>query len=121
MKRVGLQAFFLGVCLVLAAGLAHSQPVTLDTPTYRIRIESSCAEGSVTCRKVKYIGTNKRTGRSVTIVGHTVPASCRDEQPCSFQAYEFVRGEYGYYVTKDGTLVVSKGNANLLREQGVWQ
>lgn len=95
--------------------------LALETPSYEVRIESLCGEGTVTCKNVRYTGTNKRTRQSVTLMGATVPAKCHDDGPCSLQAYEFNRGQYGYYVTKDAVLVVGRGHTIILREQGVWK
>jgi hypothetical protein len=115
-------SFALAAACTLPA-LAESVPaqiLALETTSYSIRIEVYCEEGLVTCKKVRYKGSNRRTNQSVSIWGRTVPATCRDTAPCSLQGYEFNREKFGYYVTKDGALIVSKGSRTVLREKGTW-
>jgi hypothetical protein len=115
---LGASALLLGG---VSAHAVNATPLILETPTYDIRIETLCEEGLVTCRKVRYVGTNKRTRQSVRLMGYTVPTSCRNDVPCRLQAYEFVNGVFGYYVTRDGALIVTRGDEILLREHGVWK
>ncbi|MFO0519912.1 MAG: hypothetical protein ACK515_05740 [bacterium] len=112
--------------LAMAAMLAWVLPVeaaqTLVTPNFEVRIEVLCAEGNVTCDKVRYTGTNRRNGRSITLTGRTLHSLCADGvSPCRFLGYEFRSGSITYTAFESGLLSVREGSKVLLEEQGAWR
>ncbi len=95
---------------------------TLKTPSYTIEIKPNCAEGHVTCDDVTYVGTNKATGKSITLRGKTIHSVCADGfAPCGFQGYEFKNGATTYSVLEDGYLLVREGDKVLVQEKGKWE
>ena len=95
---------------------------TLKTKNFQITIWSGCIEGSVTCDKVFYEGTNINTGDSLQLVGKSLHTLCADEiTPCRFLGYEFLNGNYRYILTEDGSLSVYQGETLIKEEQGTWQ
>ena len=95
---------------------------TLTTPSFIIQIEVNCAEGNVTCENVTYVGTSKKTGKSIRLHGRTKQSMCADGiTPCHFQGYEFWNGTTYYRVLEDGSLLVMQGKKVLLEEKGDWE
>ena len=95
---------------------------TLTTPSFVIRIKANCAEGNVTCNDVTYMGTSRKTGKSITLRGKTKHSMCADGiTPCRFQGYEFWNGKTYYRVLDDGSLSVLQQNRTLLEERGSWK
>ena len=95
---------------------------TLTTPSFVIRIKVNCAEGNVTCNDVTYVGTSRKTGKSITLRGKTKHSMCADGiTPCRFQGYEFWNGKTYYRVLDDGSLSVMQQNRKLLEERGSWK
>lgn len=110
--------------LLVAACLAtpFSLASELRTKTYVVQITENCQEGEVGCRDVTYLGTNKNTGKSITLKGQAVMHMCPDRiTPCSHEGYRFKNGNVEYRVTPDGMLVVSQGSKVIAKEQGAWQ
>lgn len=105
---------------VLFAGQASAS--TLTTPTFVVQIQINCAEGNVTCDDVTYVGTNRKSGKSITLRGKTKHSMCADGvTPCHFQGYEFKNGATYYRVLEDGNLLVMQGKKVLLEEKGEWK
>jgi uncharacterized protein (TIGR03066 family) len=93
----------------------------LVTSSFTIQINVYCEEGNVTCNNVEYIGVNKKTGKSIRLVGKTKHTVCADKvTPCRFMGYEFQNGKTYYRVLEDGNLLVVEGNKVLLEQQGEW-
>lgn len=94
---------------------------TLTTPSFIIQIKVNCAEGNITCDNVTYVGTSKKTRKSITLRGKTKHSMCADGvTPCQFQGYEFWNGTTYYQVMEDGRLLVMQGKKRLLDEKGKW-
>ena len=62
---------------------------TLETKSFSIAIEVRCEEGEVTCDDVKYVGTNKKTGESVELIGKTAHHMDKEGNPGRFLGYIF--------------------------------
>jgi len=106
----------------LLLGLSFAHADTLTTPSFTVEITVNCEEGSVTCDDVAYVGTSKKTGKSIKLHGRTKHTTCADGvTPCRFLGYEFRNGKIYYHVLEDGTLLVVQGKKTLLSEKGEWQ
>lgn len=123
-----LLAFALGVLagwlLAVTAARAADAPrvMQLDTPGYTVRLEIGCNEGEVTCDRVTYTGTSRKSGAAITLRGGTWHTPCADGvTPCRFQGWQFRRGSTVYRVTDSGWLSVTQGSKLLLEEQGTWR
>ena len=116
-----------GLPLVAVEVARHGPPAqslarTLATPSFIVRIEENCPEGSVACGDVRYRGTSKKTGKSIELGGKTRRGPCADGmRACGFQGYEFWNGKTFYRVLDDGRLTVMQDNKVLLEERGSWQ
>ena len=108
----------LSICLSWSkTGLAE----TLKTKNFIVHITRNCPEGEVLCNNVSYTGTRLKTGASIKLTGRTVYRMCGDGvTPCHFLGYEFLNGDYRYFVTEGGTLRVYKEKKLLLEENGSW-
>ena len=116
-KDMGIVALLLGITSVAMGGEA-----TFETANYRIVIEVGCPEGDVTCDDVRYVGTSKKTGRSIALRGKTVHSYASDGvTPTQFQGYRFVSGAVVYFVSEHGYLKVTKGDKILVHEEGKWE
>jgi len=95
---------------------------TLETDNYKVTITNHCEEGSVSCGKVSYQGTSKRSGSSISLQGRTLHQTCADGiSPCRFLGYHFKNGNINYYVYESGLLqVVREPQEILIEEQGSW-
>jgi hypothetical protein len=79
-------------------------------------------EYNVTCDNVRYIGTNRKNGKSITLIGRTVHTIGADGvTPSASLGYEFKSGGTTYFVGADGKLWVRRGARTLLEEKGVWE
>ena len=107
---------------LMAAASAHAQnQQILETPGYTVRIVQQCEEGNVTCDDVRYTGTSKKTGKSITLRGKTVHTMAADGvTPGAFQGYAFKTGRTHYTVYADGRLLVTQGKKTLVNQQGQW-
>jgi hypothetical protein len=115
MKRLLLLPALLFVAAQASAG-------TLTTPSFIIKVKVNCAEGNVSCDKVSYVGTSRKTGKSISLRGKTMHALCADGvTPCRFLGYEFRNGRTYYRVLEDGSLSVMQGKKLLLEEKGEWK
>lgn len=105
-----------------------NSPSVLRTPSYIVTITSLCPEGDVDCDRIRYRGVNKRTGKSIRLMGSDWIRYCPDDQgdgpgktPCQHLGYKFRNGKVTYYVSDDGELQVIRGrNKILLDEKGKW-
>ena len=114
MKRL---LFF--IATMLAAAQTHAG--TLITPSFTVKIDVQCEEGNVTCDKVGYLGTSRKTGKSLSLRGKTLHGMCADGvTPCRFLGYAFKNGDTSYLVLDEGTLLVKRGDEVLLKENGKW-
>ncbi|MBI3712155.1 MAG: hypothetical protein HY253_04215 [Burkholderiales bacterium] len=101
---------------------AQAEVLVLKTQSFIVKIDVRCAEGNVTCEYVLYTGTSRRTGKSISVKGHTMHSKCADGvTPCRFQGYTFDNGKINYTVYEDGGLVVMNGDKTLANEKGVWK
>ena len=106
--------------LVFAVEAASAD--TLDLALYRIEVVKHCDEHDVVCDNVSYVGTNKKTGKSITLRGRTLHSLCADGvTPCHFQGYEFKNGATRYLVMADGDFSILRGKKVVLNERGAWQ
>jgi hypothetical protein len=93
----------------------------LDTPSFRIEIEHACQEGCVSCDRLRYRATSKKTRRSIALTGSTIHTTGADgNTPSRFLGYRFVNGSTVYFVGDDGRLEVTQSGKRLLSEHGVW-
>jgi hypothetical protein len=107
---------------LIAQTTTQGRVQTLDTPSFTIRIEVRCPEGEVTCDDVSYRGENKRTKRSANLEGRTAHSMCADKvTPGRFLGYVFRRGNFTYFVSDAGELIVRDGEKVIVQESGVWQ
>ena len=93
---------------------------TLDTPTFKIKIDVRCEEGEVTCDDVKYVSTNKKTGESLELTGKTAHHMAPDGTPGRFLGYIFKNKGVTYFLSEDGLLRITKGDDVILEENGTW-
>ncbi|EAW34457.1 hypothetical protein [Lyngbya sp. PCC 8106] len=101
-------------------GLAQSR--VLITPNFRIEIEKLCPEGVVICDHIRYIGTDRKTGSSLELMGRTYHTTGADGvTPSRFVGYIFENGEYKYILSPEGHLRILQGETVLLEEKGKWQ
>jgi hypothetical protein len=115
-----MRATLLAFALISAA--VSSPGGTLTTPSYKITVEIHCPEGCVTCDNVRYVGTNRKSGKTVTLIGRTVYTIGADGvTPSHFLGYEFRNGSTIYFVAEDGELWVRRRSKTLLDERGVWK
>lgn len=95
---------------------------TLQTRNFIVKITRNCPEGEVVCNNVSYTGISLRTAESIKLTGRTVYRLCSDRvTPCQFLGYEFINGNYRYFVTESGIIRVYKNGKLLLEESGSWQ
>ena len=92
-----------------------------ESASFVVLIDQRCPEGYVTCDDVKYVGTSKKTGKSITLIGSTVHSLGADGvTPSQFQGYRFKNGATEYFVSIHGYLEVTKGDKILVHEEGKW-
>jgi hypothetical protein len=95
---------------------------TLTTKQFKIKIHRNCEEGSVTCDRVSYQGTDLKTRKSIRLSGKTVHRLCADKvTPCQFLGYEFRNNNYRYFVSEDGKLLIYQGKKLVLSQRGAWK
>ena len=70
--------------------------------------------------QVKYVGTNKKTGESVELIGKTAHHMDKEGNPGRFLGYIFKNKGVTYFLSEDGLLRVTKGDEVLLEEKGTW-
>jgi hypothetical protein len=94
----------------------------LTTPSFIVEIKVNCTKGNVTCDDVTYVGTSRKTGKSIQLRGKTKRSMCADHvTPCKFNGYEFWNGKTYYQVFDDGRLFVVQKDRTLLEEKGSWK
>ena len=94
---------------------------TLETENYIVKIESACEEGEVSCDKLTYIGTSKKSGKSIKLSGSTWHTKDKDGNPGRFLGYKFKNGNITYFVTESGELSVVRNRTEVLvEESGTW-
>ncbi|WP_050479831.1 hypothetical protein [Herbaspirillum rhizosphaerae] len=105
--------------LLLVLGQTYAS--TLTTPSFVIEIHENCEEGSVGCDNVSYLGTSKKSGKSIKLRGKTMHTLCADGvTPCRFLGYEFRNGATSYQVQENGGLLIMQGKKVLVEEVGTW-
>lgn len=110
------------VAALAAAFTFHAGAQTLETPNFHVQITPQCAEGVVGCDKVSYVGTSKKNGSKMTLMGRQKMQMCADGRtPCRSLGYEFRNGNTTYFAGEDGRLVVTQGRKTLVDEQGEWK
>lgn len=93
----------------------------LETPSFVVRIEVHCEDGGG-CEDARYLGTNKRTGRALSLSGAPAYRPCADGvTPCQWTGYKFLTGSYTYFVSLGGVLRIERRGKLLLQEDGVWR
>lgn len=103
----------------VAAAFASEE--RFETVSFVILIDQRCPEGYVTCDDVKYVGTSKKTGKSITLSGSTVHSIGADGvTPTHFQGYLFKNGATEYFVSVHGYLEVIRRGKLLVYEEGKW-
>lgn len=118
----GIPAQLVSVSGVRLLAPDASRSSVLETPSFVVRIKVRCPEGNVTCGDVVYTGRSKKSGKSVSVMGKTVHATCADgKTPCRFQGYTFDSGKINYTVLEEGELIVTKDGKTLVREKGNWK
>jgi hypothetical protein len=94
----------------------------LDTRSFQVEITSNCEEGVVVCDNVTYVGTERKTGKTIQLHGKTMHSICADGvTPCRFLGYEFRNGKYRYFVAEEGMLTVYQGRKLIVSEEGAWE
>ena len=93
---------------------------TLDTPSFKIRIDIRCEEGEVTCDDVRYVGKNKKTGETLELTGKTAHHIDAEGTPTRFLGYIFKNDDVTYFLSEEGELRVTRGEKVLLKEKGTW-
>jgi hypothetical protein len=108
--------------LTLAASAHAATQETLETSGFIVKIEQLCEEGNVTCDNVRYTGTSKKSGKTITLRGKTMHSTGPDGvTPGRFQGYTFRSGRVHYTVYADGRLEVTEGNKTLVSQRGEWK
>ncbi len=111
----------LTLLLLLSVVTSFAAEARFETASFVILIDQRGPEGSVTSDDVKYVGTSKKTGKSITLIGSTVHSYGPDGvTPTQFQGYRFKNGSIEYFVSVHGYLEVSKGEKVLVHEEGHW-
>jgi len=114
-------ALLCGVLLILAVATLRAGPTgTLDTPSFKIKIDVRCEEGEVTCDDVGYVGKNKKTGETLELTGKTAHHMDADGTPTRFLGYIFKNEGVTYFLSEEGELRVTRGEKVLLKEKGIW-
>lgn len=106
--------------LVALSRVQAGQTGTLDTASFKIKIDVRCEEGEVTCDDVKYVGKNKKTGESLELTGKTAHHMDAEGTPGKFLGYVFKNNGVTYFLSEEGMLRVTKGDEVLLEENGTW-
>ncbi len=113
-----ISSLFIALLLLPSAAYAEQ---TLTTPHFTVVLSENCEEGVVGCDDVTYQGTNRKTGKTITLQGTTNMVMCADGvTPCHIGNYTFNNGAVVYSVYPDGTLTVTEGSKELLNETGEW-
>jgi hypothetical protein len=115
----------LGILIWTVVTCLSANAQTLETTNFKVKITINCAEGEVGCDRVTYRGTDKNTGKSIRLSGKQIMRICADGvTPCQSLGYEFKNGkngEYTYFVSENGRLLVYRGKKLILNEAGKWQ
>ena len=111
----------LAFLLLFTLTASYAAEARFETASFAILIDQRCPEGSVSCDHVKYVGTSKKTGKSITLIGSTVHSYGPDGvTPTQFQGFRFKNGSVEYFVSEHGYLEVTNGEKLLLHEAGKW-
>jgi hypothetical protein len=92
-------------------------PGTIHTQSYAMNVHHPCAEGCVSCDKIRLVLLDKRTSDVLTAVGatwHTIGSD--GVTPSRFLGYRFTCGDRTYELLDDVFRVVDGGNAVLVEE-----
>jgi hypothetical protein len=115
-----MRTLLAAMALMLVAGYASAEILT--TASYKVTVDVRCPEGNVTCDDVRYVGINRKSGKSITLRGKTVHTMGADGiTPSRFLGYEFKSGKTTYFVSEDGELRVMRGSKLMIRETGTWE
>ena len=116
------RAAFFGALFLAASipALRAGTTGTLDTPSFKIKIDVRCEEGEVTCDDVKYVGKNKKTCDSLELTGKTAHHMDGDGTPGRFLGYIFKNKGVTYFLSEEGLLRITKGDDVILQENGTW-
>jgi hypothetical protein len=99
-----------------------SAVATLNTASYRMTVDQHCPEGYVTCEDVRCLEIDKKTGKSIVLLGSTVHATGADGvTPSHFLGYMFKSGQLTYFLGEGGGLQISRGTKVVFEEQGTWE
>ena len=91
--------------LLGVASAVFGQIGVFETQSYRIQIEVRCREDVIMCNNARYVGTNKKTGKSIRLRGRTVHSYASDGvTPTQFQGYSFTNGSTEYFVSAHGVV-----------------
>ena len=105
---------------ILAA--ANTLADTLITPSYSIEINAKWTEYELSCDHVKFTAFDRKSGKSITLIGKTIHAVGADRvTPSHFLGYEFRHGRTKYFVGDDGELQITRGSKVLVQETGEWK
>ena len=114
-------AFICAVLVMLAMSSSRAGTTgTLDTPSFKIKIDIRCEEGEVTCDDVGYVGKNKKTGETLELTGKTAHHMDGEGTPTRFLGYIFKNNDVTYFLSEEGELRVTRGEKILLKEKGTW-
>jgi hypothetical protein len=114
-------AWICGALVLLATSSLRAGPTgTLDTQSFKIKIDVRCEEGEVTCDDVGYVGKNKKTGETLELTGKTAHHMDADGTPTRFLGYVFKNEGVTYFLSEEGELRVTRGEKVLLKENGTW-
>jgi hypothetical protein len=112
------------VLAAFLAGFTLSSPAAerLVTDSFEITIDVRCEEGVVSCDKVIFRSTDRKSGRKLRLVGEDLHTRCADGvTPCRFLGHIFRHGKRNYIVWENGTFDIRQGSKVLLQEQGTWK
>jgi hypothetical protein len=85
-------------------------------------VDQHCPEGYVTCEDVRCLEIDKKTGKSIILLGRTVHATGADGvTPSHFLGYMFKSGQLTCFLGENGELQVSRGTKVVLEERGIWE
>ena len=124
MRAISIFITVFAVTFALRAGttVPAATVETLESPTYKITIVARWTEGDLWCDDVKYVGVNKRTKKSIVLIGRTFYSMGEDGiTPSHFLGYLFKNGRTIYAIYDAGEIYVTRGAKVLVDERGEWK
>jgi hypothetical protein len=112
----------LATALALLAAPAAFLPLhaaTLDAKTWTIELTPLCGESVPDCEQFAFAGTQKISRSQLNMTGKPAVRSCA--LPCDPNGFQFYDGSTGYFVGRDGWLIVTTPRKQPVRELGVWR